>query len=189
MGRVRAELVALSDEVWGRTRARLEGLSDDEYLWEPAEQCWSVRRGADGRWHADSASHPPDPAPFTTIAWRLWHLIDMYGEDRAPRWLDVPAQGEAVGLDGPDDPPGSADDALQRLDRAHDRWDAHLCLVDDASLARPLGPVAGPYAEASRAGYVLHMLDEFIHHAAEIATLRDLWRAQHTAASPSPATP
>ncbi|MEM9513314.1 MAG: DinB family protein [Actinomycetota bacterium] len=183
MGTVHRELVNLSDEVWVRTRARLDGLSDDEYFWEPAAHCWTIRRARDGRWHADSSSSPPDPAPFTTVAWRLWHLIDMYGEDRAPQWLDVPPQGEAVGLDGPDDPPGSAGEALRRLDRAHDRWDAHLALVDDDVLAQPIGPVAGPYAEASRAGYVLHMLDEFIHHAAEIATLRDLWRVQHPADS------
>ena len=42
--------------------------------------------------------------------------------------------------------------------------------------------MAGPeYAERPRAGYVLHMLDEFIHHGAEISLLRDLWRwQQHT---------
>ncbi len=179
VGEVHAELVTLSDEVWHRTRARLEGLTDAEYFWEPVPECWSIRQGTDGRWQRDGASPSPDPAPFTTIAWRLWHLIDLYGEDRAPKWLDVPPQGEAIGLDGPDDPPGSAEDALQRLDRAHDRWDAHLGLVDDEVLAQPIGPVAGPFADASRTGYVLHMLDEFIHHAAEIATLRDLWRAQH----------
>ena len=35
------------------------------------------------------------------------------------------------------------------------------------------------YADRTRAAYVLHMLDEFIHHGAEIALLRDLWRWQH----------
>ena len=29
---------------WDRQlRARLDGLTDDEYLWEPAPGCWSVR--------------------------------------------------------------------------------------------------------------------------------------------------
>ena len=47
--------------------------------------------------------------------------------------------------------------------------------------------MAGPeYADRTRAAYVLHMLDEFIHHGAEIALLRDLWRWQHT---PSPTIP
>ena len=43
-----------------------------------------------------------------------------------------------------------------------------------------LGPVAGQYADQTRAAYVLHMLDEFIHHGAEVALLRDMWRWQQT---------
>ena len=173
------ELVLLSDEVWERTRARVEGLSDDEYFWEPAPGCWSIRPRDDGRWVADGVFPSTPPAPFTTIAWRMWHLIDMYGEDRAPTWLDVPAQGPAIGLDDPSgSPPGSADEAVRLLERAHDRWDAHLDLVSEDQLAAPIGPVGRVYAERSRTSYVLHMLDEFVHHAAEIALLRDLWSWQ-----------
>jgi hypothetical protein len=177
----KAELIELSDEVWQRTRARVEALTDDEYFWEPAPGCWSIRQRADGTWFMEWPIPRPDPEPFTTIAWRLWHLIDMYGEDRAPRWLDVTPQGSAVGFDAPDpQPPSTAATAISLLERAHDRWDAHLAIVRETALAEPVGPVAGPrYATATRTAYVLHMLDEFIHHGAEIATLRDLWRWQH----------
>jgi hypothetical protein len=65
---------------------------------------------------------------------------------------------------------------LDQLDRAHARWDAHLALVDDARLEALIGPVGGEYGDGTRAGYVLHMLDEFIHHGAEISMLRDLYR-------------
>jgi uncharacterized damage-inducible protein DinB len=177
----KTELIDFSDEVWRRTRGRLDGLSDDEYFWEPVPQCWSVRQRDDGTWFADMPEPRPNPAPFTTIAWRLWHLIDLYGEDRAPKWLDVPAQGEAIGLDAPDpQPPATAAAAIALLERAHDRWDAHLAIVTEASLDEAIGPVAGRYGSDTRAAYVLHMLDEYVHHAAEIALLRDLWRAQHT---------
>lgn len=171
------ELVLQSDEVWERIRLRLDGLTDEEYFWQPVNGCWTIRQRGDGRWTADGTLPRPELEPFTTIAWRLWHLIDMYGEDRAPKWLDVPAQGEAIGLDGPDPtPPSTAAAAIAMLHAAHDRWDAHLGLADDDRLAEPLGPVAGQYADRSRAGYVLHMLDEFIHHGAEIGLLRDQWR-------------
>jgi hypothetical protein len=178
---VKRELIDLSDEVWRRTRARLEGLTDAEYFWEPAPGCWSIRRRADGAWTADDPLPRPDPEPFTTISWRLWHLVDMYGEDRAPRWLDLPPQGRAIGRDDPEGaPPATAAAAVALLERAHERWDAHLHLADDDRLAQPVGNVAGPgFAGASRAAYVLHMLDEFVHHGAEIALLRDLWRWQH----------
>jgi hypothetical protein len=176
--------------VWQRTRRRLDGLTDAEYVWEPAPGCWTIRERDDGRWVADQALPAPDPEPFTTIAWRLWHLIDMYGEDRAPRWLDVPPQGPAIGLDDPDGaPPATAADAIATLERAHDRWDAHLALADNERLGETIGRVAGPeYAERTRGAYVLHMLDEFIHHSAEIALLRDLWRWRHPVTTdPDPA--
>lgn len=188
MADVKRELVDLSDEVWQRIRARLDGLSDAEYFWEPAPGCWSIRRRPDGTWMADRPLPRPEPEPFTTIAWRLWHLIDMYGEDRAPKWLDVPAQGIPIGEDDLDGaPPVGAAAAIALLERAHDRWDAHLDLADDERLGERVGSVAGPgYADRTRAAYVLHMLDEFIHHGAEIALLRDLWRWQHTAIAGDP---
>ncbi len=185
---VKRELVDLSDEVWRRTRARLVGLSDEEYFWEPTAGCWTVRQRADGTWMADWPLPRPDPEPFTTIAWRLWHLTDMYGENRAPEWLDVPAQGHPIGADDPAGaPPSTAVAAVALLERAHERWDAHLALVTEDRLAEPVGPVAGPqYAVRTRAAYVLHMLDEFIHHGAEIALLRDLWRWQNTTVADDP---
>jgi hypothetical protein len=175
---VQRELADLSDEAWRRIRARVDGLTDEEYFWEPAPGCWSIHRRADGSWTADWPLPRPEPEPFTTIAWRLWHLIDMYGENRAPQWLDVPPQGPPIGFDDPDaDPPGRATEAIALLERAHDRWDAHLALARNERLGEPVGAVAGEqYAARSRAAYVLHMLDEFIHHGAEIALLRDLWR-------------
>jgi uncharacterized damage-inducible protein DinB len=172
------ELQRLSDTVWDRTWRRLDGLTDDEYLWEPAPACWSIRARSDGTRFAEWAPIVY-PDPFTTLAWRLWHLIDMYGEDRAPRLLDVPPQGEPIGPDAPDStPPATAADALDQLDRAHERWDAHLSLANDERLAGVIGPVGGEDTDSTRAGYVLHMLDEFIHHGAEISLLRDLYRWQ-----------
>ena len=177
---VKADLIDLSDQVWTRLRARLEGLTDEEYLWEPAPGSWSVRERADGAWRHEWVQPEPDPAPFTSLSWRLWHLIDMYGEDRAWKWLDLSPQGDAVGLDAVDPvPPRTAADALEQLDAAHGRWDAHLHLVTEESLGELIGPVGGDYAERTRTAYVLHMLDEYVHHGAEVSLLRDLWRWQH----------
>ncbi|HEX5095978.1 MAG TPA: DinB family protein [Acidimicrobiia bacterium] len=182
---MKQELCDFSDEVYTRIRARLDGLTDDEYFWEPAPGCWTIRRRADGTWMCDFPLPRPDIEPFTTIAWRLWHLIDMYGENRAPQWLAVAPQGEAIGRDAPDTtPPSTAAAAITLLERAHDRWDAHLALATEDSLREPIGPVGGDYAEKSRIAYVHHMLDEFVHHGAEIAVLRDLWRWQHPIADP-----
>ncbi|MFD1825808.1 DinB family protein [Mumia zhuanghuii] len=73
------------DWYWRKNlRPRLEGLTDEEYFWEPVRDCWSIRpRGTSvapmsegsGEWTMDSASPAPVPAPVTTIAWRLAHII------------------------------------------------------------------------------------------------------------------
>jgi hypothetical protein len=39
-----------------------------------------------------------------------------------------------------------------------------------------MGAIAGPYADADRVAFVVHIMDELIHHAAEVALLRDLYR-------------
>src|ERR1700712_4897816 len=52
-------------------RPRLEGLTDDEYFWEPVPGCWTLHR--DGS--IDFEFPAPEPAPVTTIAWRLAHVI------------------------------------------------------------------------------------------------------------------
>src|SRR5438477_13167653 len=65
-------------------RPKLEGLTDDEYFWEPVAGCWSVRPraqatapvvGGSGDFVSEFAFPEPDPVPVTTIAWRLVHVI------------------------------------------------------------------------------------------------------------------
>src|ERR1700721_2628184 len=59
----------------------LETLPDEEYLWEPVPGCWSIRpTGPGGRGEFDQAWPDPEPAPVTTIAWRLSHLaVGVFG--------------------------------------------------------------------------------------------------------------
>ena len=45
-------------------------------------------------------------------------------------------------------------------------------------LARACGPAEGPYAEVPMASLVLHINREALHHGAEVALLRDLFRWQ-----------
>jgi DinB superfamily len=67
-----------------QVRARLVGLTDDEYFWSPVPDAWSVRpRGTStvplhvgaGAFTIDYAFPQPVPPPFATIAWRLGHVI------------------------------------------------------------------------------------------------------------------
>src|SRR5262249_57705349 len=65
-----------------------------------------------------------------------------------------------------------------RLDRAYDPGIKGGRGLGNEGLARPCGPAEGPYADYSLAALVLHINREALHHGAEIALLRDLYRAK-----------
>ena len=56
---------------------RLDGLTDEEYVWEPAAEVWTVRL-VDGRPTPDAEVWAPTGggAPPRTLAWSLGHLGD-----------------------------------------------------------------------------------------------------------------
>lgn len=54
---------------WALTALHLASLVEADFLWEPAELCWTVRPDPGGQWRADFAEVEPDPVPVPTIAW------------------------------------------------------------------------------------------------------------------------
>lgn len=151
-------------------RPRLDGLTDDEYFWAPVPDCWTVHPGGS----IDFSYPPPQPEPFTTIAWRLAHVIvGVFAIRNHSHFGGPPADYESW--------PYATDaaTALSQLDDAYRHWIEGVRSLDDAGLAKPVGPAEGPWAEHSMAVLVLHINREVIHHGAEIACIRDLYA--HTA--------
>ena len=160
-------------------RPRLDGLSDEEYFWEPAPESWSVRprgtsrapvQAGSGAFTIDFAFPEPDPAPVTTIAWRLGHVIvGVLGARVASHFggppVDYPSFVYA----------GTAAEALDQLDEAYAAWNRGVESLGAEGLASPCGASEGPYADRSMAALVLHINREVIHHGAEVALLRDLY--------------
>ena len=162
-----AQLADQLDFHWNRQlRARFDDLTDDEYFWEPVEGCWTVHR--DGT--VDFEFPPPDPAPFTTIGWRLAHVI-----------VGVLAMRNHFHFGGPPADYQSwnyatdAKMALQQLDHEYARWITGVRGLDAEALARPIGPNEGPWADYAMSELILHINREVIHHGAEIACIRDLY--------------
>lgn len=160
-------------------RPRLDGLTDDEYLWEPVADCWNVRprgtgsapvQAGSGEMTIDFAMPEPDPPPVTTIAWRVGHLVvGVFGERNHSHFAGPPA--DYLGWDYP----ATAAGALEQLDAGYAEWIRGVQGLDREGLAQACGPAEGPYAKSPMAELILHIHREVIHHGAEIALLRDLY--------------
>ena len=155
-------------------RPRMDGLTDAEYLWEPVPGTWSVRPDEEtGKLAIDFRYPPPDPAPVTTIAWRLAHLtVGCFGMRAASHFGGPEVDYQTY------DYPGEAARALADLDAAYAAWMTGVQRLTEEDLRRPIGPAEGPFAEHPMAALVMHINREAIHHGAEIALLRDLYRWQ-----------
>lgn len=179
LGRVHQDLLGLADFAYQRLRTRLAGLTDEEYLWEPAPGCWTIRPDADGAWRPDGAEWPMKPAPLTTIGWRLFHLTyDVLGDERNATWIGATPVDRS--LDKSDES-ATAAGAIALLERAYDLFRRNVAAADADTLADEMGTIAGFYARETRCQFVLHELDELIHHGSEIAAMRDMYRATRRA--------
>jgi hypothetical protein len=176
-----SELVEQLDLHWRtQLRPRLEELTDEEYRWEPVRGAWNVRpRGTGsapiqagrGEFTIDFALPEPDPAPVTTIAWRIGHLVvGVLGARAAGHFGAPPVDYHSHEY------PGDAATALAQLDATYTAWTAGVRGLDEEGLRRPCGPTEGPWADSPMAALVLHVNREVLHHGAEIALLRDLYR-------------
>ncbi|MFC8125739.1 DinB family protein [Streptomyces sp. NPDC057302] len=170
-GPVTRDLLETFDDVRSRTFARLEGLTDAEYLWEPVASCMTVRADADGVFRADPRpTADVHPAPFTTISWRIWHIgadcLRSYG-----RFFEDHPHSE-------DDRhlwPGTATEGVQTMANDWSRFRSQVESLGDDRLLQPMGSRAGVYGHESYLVLALHALDEAAHHGAELGVLRDLY--------------
>jgi hypothetical protein len=147
-------------------RPRLDDLTDEEYFWQPVPDCWTV--------HPDGAidfTYPePQPVPFTTIAWRLAHVIVGVLAVRNYAHFGGPEASYQTWQYATD-----AATAMRQLDEQYRKWIDSVRALSDDDLRRPCGPAEGPYADHPFIDLVLHINREVIHHGAEIACIRDLY--------------
>jgi DinB superfamily len=159
-------------------RPRLVGLSDDEYFWEPVDDCWSIHRLPDGSWSADGIrpGHDSDPPPVTTIGWRLAHLaVANFGARANAVFGGGPADADMFDERNQPAIPGSADAARALLDSAYEKWQDGIAGLDDEELTLPIGRKGSFYADDPMAALVMHVNREAMHHGGEIGVLRDLY--------------
>jgi hypothetical protein len=153
-----AEVLDQIESHWQhRLRPRLAGLSDEEYFWQPAPDCWTV-------------------SP-TTIAWRLGHLAEGLASMNGTHFGGPTTSVETY------DYAGTGEQALRQLDDAYGAWVSGVRALGDAGLARPQGAASPPeFADAPVARLVLYTSVENFHHGAEVCLLRDLFLRRRRAA-------
>ncbi|MBQ0886060.1 DinB family protein [Streptomyces sp. RM72] len=140
---------------------------------------WSVSVERVEQVLAHTGTPEPDATPVTTIAWRLAHLHSCFagqwewtfGERRRdPRLLVDFTPSAALGL--------------ERFWAVIDRWREDVAHVTDEQLDT-VGFSQYPYGSDPDDPYIGVVAGdnlEFIHHMAEIALLRDLWRSRSATA-------
>ena len=85
---LRRLLLEQTDMVWQQAHQCVDGLTDEEFFWEPAPGCWSLRRRSQltvdvapaelavpGDWICEHIGGNPQPPPLTTIVWRVTHTM------------------------------------------------------------------------------------------------------------------
>lgn len=170
-------------------RSRLDGLSDAEYFWSPVPNALSVRpRGSStapvqlgaGDFTIDVAFAQQVPAAFTTIAWRLGHVIVGVLAARNAAHFGAPAASYESW-----EYAGSAAGALDQFESQLDVRLTGVRSLGDAGLRVPVGEKE-PFPDAPMADLVLHIHRELIHHLSEVCLLRDLYLHTNPAAKGAP---
>ena len=163
---------------------RLAGLSDEEYLWQPAPGSWTVRLDeAGGRNLVDTEVWAPtgDAAPPRSIAWSIGHL----GSGVAIRadWLVGAHRAEHADFDWP----LTADAGVRFMLDGLALWRNGLATMTDADLDT-VGRSAYPHGldpELPLIEIVWWVAKELIWHSAEIWFVRDLYAASRSAGTVS----
>jgi hypothetical protein len=126
-----------------------------------------VSSDGSGEWVIDYDPSQPQPAPFTTIAWRTVHIAAGnyvywdYAFDSASLTFDL-------------DMPGSVAEATDWLFASHQPLTDSLAALTDANLDLSVPTNSGDHWPLHRV--FANLIREQVHHGAEISLLRDLYR-------------
>lgn len=168
MGRAIELLTDQLREAYAIFRRCVEGVTDEEFMWEPAPGTWRVFQDESGRWDHDYAEPDPVPSPFTTIGWRMAHIATckvMYHEwafgSRELTWYTIETPHDVAG-------------ALAMTERGHQLLlDDLAALGDDELDAQRLTN----WRESWPAWRIFWtMAHHDLQHGGEIGALRDLYR-------------
>ena len=155
---------------------RLAGLTDDEYLWEPAPTVWTVRMTPGGPRPDEEVWAPTgEGAPPRTLAWSIGHL--GAGQYLRADYLVGTHRLQAADLTWP----MTAEAGIEFMHGGLSAWRNGLALMTDVDLDT-VGRSAYPHGmdpQLPLMEIVWWLNKELIFHSAEIWYVRDLYAAGH----------
>jgi DinB family protein len=155
------------DEAYSRLRERIDGLTDDEFFWQPRPNSWTIYEDRPGHWTYHYEIPDPVPAPLTTIGWQVVHIATcklMYHE-----WAFGPAK-----MTFPDiEIPNTAAGAIGLLEQGHELIRHDLDKETESGLGEERLTNWGERWPAWR--IFTAMTDHDALHAGTIGYLRDLY--------------
>jgi hypothetical protein len=167
------DLLVTFEAMRRRLFGRLEGLTDAEYLWEPADDSLNIRQGKDGTFGVDELfpeSVPDVPDPVTTIAWRIMHIGTGCLRGYVIHFFeDVQPFGDRLAW------PGTAKEGVQALAEDWEHFVSSIAALGDKRLLAPMGVGPDSWADERYLKLAFHALNEVAHHGGEIGLLRDLY--------------
>jgi hypothetical protein len=164
------EICSQFDLAWALADLHLSALVEDDFLWEPAPLCWTVRADPSGVWRPDWADVEPDPLPVPTVGWLTWH-IEWWWSTVIDHLNGVTPRDRADVTW-----PGSGAAAVSQLRALAARWRELLFKLD---VERPSSFPWGADASRTVAHTALWVNVELTKNIAEIGQLR-LLRAAST---------
>jgi hypothetical protein len=151
---------------------RMQGMDDAEFWWAPTPHAATVAR--DPRGWFRPVQPAGDAVATRTIAWLAGHLGDM-----AVLRTDY-TTGDRRLTPGDLNWPGTAADGIRWVRESWTGWRAAITALSDAELDT-VGRSAMPWGldrQLPILDIIWWMNRELIHHAADIAVVRDLYHAQ-----------
>ena len=160
-------------EAWSVIEPNISDLTDDEYFWEPAPNCWSVRQRSEltstdswgrGDYAVETSFDGSQQPSTTTIAWRLLHAYDCFRGYASRAFGRGPLDWNDIEI------PRSAAVATRMMTEAVDEVRRYFDGTDVVLFEQQDG----------RPHWLLldRGLLEWIHHCAEIGVLRTMFAVE-----------
>ena len=168
---LRAVLVRQLDTASALLTYHLEGLSQEECLWQPAGKGPTVRCAQDGRWIATWPVDERYESGPPGIGWISWHIRMWWSMAIDHNFGSGTLQPETVEW------PGSPDAVRAALGELLRDWRAQIDRLDDADLCVP-DRTRWPFSDRSLADLIAWANLELTKNAAEIGVARFLYAAR-----------